>query len=109
MMIYRLLASDLPRGDARLLFPAAAVQERSRELRVVLVQVLVLVLQEQARSAKQANRPDARLRGPGERANAQLKSWRILRKLRCGPTKAGHLVKAIAALQIHRVAQTARG
>jgi len=26
-----------------------------------------------------------RLRGPGDRANAQLKSWRILRKLRCCP------------------------
>lgn len=58
---------------------------------------------------KQANRSHARLRGPGERANAQLKSWRILRKLRCSPTKAGHLVKAIAVLQNHRVAQTARG
>ena len=30
---------------------------------------------------KQANRAHARLRAPGERANAQLKSWRILRKL----------------------------
>ena len=29
---------------------------------------------------KDANRAHARLRGPGERANAQLKSWRILRK-----------------------------
>lgn len=32
-------------------------------------------------SQKQANRAHAKLRGPGERANAQLKSWRILRKL----------------------------
>ncbi|TMR26867.1 IS5/IS1182 family transposase, partial [Actinomadura geliboluensis] len=31
--------------------------------------------------------------------NAQLKSWRILRKLRCSPSKAGHFVKAIAVLQ----------
>ncbi|MBO2443147.1 IS5/IS1182 family transposase, partial [Actinomadura nitritigenes] len=31
--------------------------------------------------------------------NAQLKSWRILRKLRCSPGKAGHLVKTIAVLQ----------
>jgi hypothetical protein len=58
---------------------------------------------------KQANRSRARLRGPGECANAQLKSWRILRKLRCSPTKAGHLVKAIAVLQNHRVAQAAHG
>lgn len=50
-------------------------------------------------SQKQANRAHAKLRGPGERANAQLKSWRILRKLRCSPSKAGHLVKAIAVLQ----------
>lgn len=36
-------------------------------------------------SQKDANRAHARLRGPGERANAQLKTWRILRKLRCCP------------------------
>ena len=36
-------------------------------------------------SQKDANRAHARLRGPGERANAQLKSWRILRKLRSCP------------------------
>lgn len=60
-------------------------------------------------SQKQANRSHARLRGPGERANAQLKSWRILRKLRCSPSKAGHLVKAIAVLQNHRIAQADRG
>jgi hypothetical protein len=54
---------------------------------------------------KQANRSHARLRGPGERANAQLKSWRILRKLRCCPYKAGYLCKAIHVLQNHRVAR----
>jgi hypothetical protein len=58
-------------------------------------------------SQKEANRAHARLRGPGERANAQLKSWRILRKLRCSPCKAGHIVKAIAVLQNHRAAQAA--
>jgi hypothetical protein len=56
-------------------------------------------------SQKVANRSHARLRGPGERANAQLKSWRILRKLRCGPSKAGHLCKAIAVLQNHEAAR----
>jgi hypothetical protein len=60
-------------------------------------------------SQKQANRSHAKFRGPGERAIAQLKSWRILRKLRCSPSKAGHIVKAIAVLQNHRVAQAARG
>lgn len=50
-------------------------------------------------SQKTANRSHARLRGPGERANAQLKSWKILTKLRCCPHRAGHLAKAIHALQ----------
>jgi DDE superfamily endonuclease/Helix-turn-helix of DDE superfamily endonuclease len=36
-------------------------------------------------SQKQANKAHAKLRAPGERANAQLKTWRILRKLRCCP------------------------
>ncbi|MFI6297621.1 transposase family protein [Nonomuraea sp. NPDC050790] len=54
-------------------------------------------------SQKQANRSHARLRGPGERASAQLKTWRVLRKLRCSPSKAGHLCKAIAVLQNHQV------
>ena len=51
-------------------------------------------------SQKEANRAHARLRAPGERANAQLKSWRILRKLRCCPWRAGKLAKAIHVLQI---------
>ena len=42
----------------------------------------------------------AKLRGPGESANAQLKSWRILRKLRCRPWKAGQLAKAIHVMQV---------
>jgi hypothetical protein len=48
---------------------------------------------------KEANRAHARLRAPGERANAQLKSWRVLRKLRCCPWRAGQLAKAIHVLQ----------
>ncbi|MEU4324762.1 transposase family protein, partial [Nonomuraea dietziae] len=56
-------------------------------------------------SQKRANRSHARLRGPGERANAQLKTWRILRKLRCCPLKTGHLCKAIAVLQNYEVAR----
>jgi hypothetical protein len=50
-------------------------------------------------SQKDANRAHARLRGVGERANAQLKTGRILRKLRCFPWRAGHLAKAIHVLQ----------
>jgi len=52
-------------------------------------------------SQKQANRAHARLRAPGERANAQLKAWRILRKLRCCPWHAGQLAKAIHTLKVH--------
>jgi len=51
-------------------------------------------------SQKEANRAHARLRSPGERANAQLKTWRILRKLRCCPWRAGQLAKAIHVLQV---------
>jgi DDE superfamily endonuclease len=40
-------------------------------------------------SQKDASRAHARLRSPGERANAQLKCCRILRKLRCCPRHAG--------------------
>jgi hypothetical protein len=47
-------------------------------------------------SQKDANRAHAKLRSPGERANAQLKNWRILR---CCPWRAGQLAKAIHALQ----------
>jgi DDE superfamily endonuclease/Helix-turn-helix of DDE superfamily endonuclease len=50
-------------------------------------------------SQKEANRAHAKLRGPGERANATLKTWRILRKLRCCPHRAGYLAKAIHILQ----------
>ena len=51
-------------------------------------------------SQKQANKAHAQLRSPGERANAQLKTWHILRKLRCCPWRAGQLAKAIHVLQI---------
>ena len=52
-------------------------------------------------SQKAANRAHAEPRGPGERANAPLKTWRILRKLHCCPWKAGQLAKAIHVLQTH--------
>jgi hypothetical protein len=53
------------------------------------------------RSQKDANKARAQLRAPGERANAQLKNWHILRKLCCCPWRAGQLAKAIHALEIH--------
>ena len=55
-------------------------------------------------SQKAANRAHARLRAPGERANAQLKTWHILRKLRCCPWRAGQLAKAIHVLQAREIA-----
>ena len=51
-------------------------------------------------SQKDANRAHAKLRAPGERANAQLKAWKILAKLRCCPWRAGKLAKAIHVLQL---------
>lgn len=44
-------------------------------------------------SQKAANRAHAQLRSPGERANAQLKAWRVLRKLRCCPGAQGSSLK----------------
>ena len=47
---------------------------------------------------KEHNRLHARLRGPGERAFAELKKWRVLRKLRCDPFRATQIARAIAPL-----------
>ena len=47
---------------------------------------------------KAVNSAHARQRGPGERANAQLKAWRIFRKIRCCPTRTTALVNAVQAL-----------
>jgi hypothetical protein len=55
-------------------------------------------------SQKAANSAHAKLRAPGERANAQLKTWGILRKLRCCPWRAGQIAKAIHVLQAHEIA-----
>jgi hypothetical protein len=54
-------------------------------------------------SQKAANRAHAQLRAPSERANAQLKAWRILRKLRSCPWRAGQLAKAIHVLQAREI------
>lgn len=47
---------------------------------------------------KAINSAHARLRGPGERANAQLKSCKILRKVRSSPRLATRLVDAIRSV-----------
>jgi DDE superfamily endonuclease len=49
---------------------------------------------------KQVNAAHARQRGPGERVNAQLKNWRILRKIRSCPAAASTLVAAVQTLMI---------
>jgi hypothetical protein len=54
-------------------------------------------------SQKDANRAHAKLRAPGERANAQLKAWKILTRLRCCPRRAGQIAKAILVLQAYEV------
>jgi hypothetical protein len=52
-------------------------------------------------SQKEANRAHTKLRALGERANAQIKTWKILAKLRCCPWRAGKLAKAVHVLQLH--------
>jgi hypothetical protein len=51
-----------------------------------------------SRAQKEVNAAHARQRGPGERANAQLKSWQVLRKIRSCPRRATALVKAVTVL-----------
>jgi DDE superfamily endonuclease len=46
-----------------------------------------------------ANANRARNRGPGERAMATLKTWKLLTKLRCCPSRATAIVAAIRVLQ----------
>jgi DDE superfamily endonuclease/Helix-turn-helix of DDE superfamily endonuclease len=53
-----------------------------------------------SRSQKQVNTAHARQRGPGERVNAELKNWKILRKIRSSPNHAGELVAAVQTLML---------
>lgn len=48
-----------------------------------------------------ADRAHSELRAPGERANAELKNWRILCKIRSSPAHASVLVNAIQTLTIN--------
>jgi hypothetical protein len=53
-------------------------------------------------SPNRRNRPTAPTRDSAHQASARtprLKTWRILRKLRCCPWRAGELTKAIHVLQ----------
>ena len=51
-----------------------------------------------SRNQREVNSAHARQRGPGERANASLKSWKVLRRIRCCPLRATSLVKAVLVL-----------
>jgi hypothetical protein len=46
------------------------------------------------------NREHPRLRAPGERAFAQLKSWRLLRRARCSTNRLSRIVRAVHTLLI---------
>jgi hypothetical protein len=51
-----------------------------------------------SRWQKKVNRAYARIRAIGERANATLKTWKVLTKLRCCPRRATAIVQAILVL-----------
>ena len=61
------------------------------------------------KSQTNANRAHAKLRGPGERANAQLKYWQILRSPRSSPDRAGRLAKAIHSFTTTNSPQNEKG
>jgi hypothetical protein len=49
---------------------------------------------------KDVNTAHARQRGPGERVNAELKNWRICRKIRSSPNTTDKLIAAVQTLMI---------
>ncbi|OZM76881.1 transposase family protein [Pseudonocardia sp. MH-G8] len=49
---------------------------------------------------REVNTVHARRRGPGERVNAELKNWRILRKIRSSPNTADKLIAAVQTLML---------
>ncbi|MFJ3786192.1 transposase family protein [Streptomyces sp. NPDC090093] len=53
---------------------------------------------EQPEHYQQFNRDHARLRAPGERAFARLKSWRLLRRARCSTRRISTIVQTVHTL-----------
>jgi hypothetical protein len=53
---------------------------------------------EQREHYQEFNRDHARLRVPGERAFAQLKSWRLLRRALCSTRRIGTAAQAVHTL-----------
>jgi hypothetical protein len=56
-----------------------------------------------SRDQKEVNAAHARRRGPGERVNAELKNWKVLRKIRSCPNRADELIAAVQTLMIANV------
>jgi hypothetical protein len=75
--------------------PIVAVPQRRRRLDLDTSRYRRL-----SRIQKDVNTAYARRRGPGERVNAELKNWRILRKIRSCPSRAAELVAAVQTLMI---------
>ncbi|MEU3402313.1 transposase family protein, partial [Streptomyces filamentosus] len=55
---------------------------------------------EQPEYYQRFNRDHARLRAPGERAFAQLKSWRLLRRARCSTRRISTIGQAVHTLSL---------
>lgn len=75
--------------------PTVAVPQRRRRLDPETGRYRKL-----SKNQKDVNAAHARRRGPGERINAELKNWRILRKIRSSPNQAAELIAAVQTLMI---------
>ncbi len=75
--------------------PTVAVPQRRRRLDPETGRYRKL-----SENQKDVNAAHARRRGPGERINAELKNWRILRKIRSSPNQAAELIAAVQTLMI---------
>jgi hypothetical protein len=75
--------------------PAVAVPQRRRRLDPDTGRYRRL-----SDNQRDVNAAHARRRGSGERVNAELKNWKILRKIRSSPSRAAELVAAVQTLMI---------
>jgi hypothetical protein len=53
-----------------------------------------------SRNQKDVNTAHASRRSPGEQVNAELKNWKVLRKIRSCPNRADELITAVQTLMI---------
>lgn len=75
--------------------PTVAVPQRRRRLDPDTGRYRPLSVNQKA-----VNAAHARRRGPGERVNAELKTWKVLRKIRSSPNQAAALIAAVQTLMI---------